>query len=382
VKLLFDVSSVAKPLTGIGRYALELAERLPQHEAVETVVFVDNGRVLDRFDRDAIGDPVPEGRLRRRLRSLLPYGLALRPYRRYRARRQAAGLEPYSDHVYFSPNFTLPPLAGPGVATLHDLSVYHYPEYHPRDRVNFLRDQIAHSVDVADCLVTDSEFVRSELLEIFSLPADRVRAIPLGVDSGYRPRGSEELARPMARYGLTAGQYLLSVGTLEPRKNLERLLQAYTGLDAGLRSSYPLVIVGGYGWGSASLVSEMRRLGATGEVVYLDYVPERDLPCLYAGATLFCYFSLYEGFGLPVLEAMSSGVPVLCSDASALSELCPDRDAQADPRDAGAIRQLLEKALASPEWRDAAGHRGRARSLGYRWERTAGELVDVLAAVA
>jgi alpha-1,3-rhamnosyl/mannosyltransferase len=126
----------------------------------------------------------------------------------------------------------------------------------------------------------------------------------------------------------------------------------------------------------------MRRLGATGEVVYLDYVPERDLPCLYAGATLFCYFSLYEGFGLPVLEAMSSGVPVLCSDASALSELCPDRDAQADPRDAGAIRQLLEKALASPEWRDAAGHRGRARSLGYRWERTAGELVDVLAAVA
>jgi alpha-1,3-rhamnosyl/mannosyltransferase len=382
VKILFDVSPVTRPLSGIGRYAMELARRLPGHRDVEEVVYLDNGRVLADFDVETVAAAPEEAALRPLLRQLLPYGLALRPYRRYHARRLAARLQAYRDHVYFSPNFTLPPVAGPRVATVHDLSVYHFPEYHPIDRVNFLRDQISHSVEIADCLVTDSEFVRAELLELFSLPEHKVAAIPLGVDPVYKPREAAELAGQMSRYGLEPGQYLLSVGTLEPRKNVHRLLQAFAGLDENLRRAHPLVIVGGYGWGSEDLLAEIRRMSARGDVHYLDYVPEQDLPYLYSGAILFCYFSLYEGFGLPVLEAMSSGVPVLCSATSALPELCPRESALTDPRDVTAIALALERALTNPEWRRQAAEEGRARSLAYRWDETAEKLVSVLGEVA
>jgi alpha-1,3-rhamnosyl/mannosyltransferase len=382
VKILFDVSSVTSPLTGIGRYAMELARRLPQQEGVEQVLFLDSGRVLSGLDPEAARPQPREGALRPLLRRLLPYQFALRPYRRLRANQLADRLRAYSDHIFFSPNFTLPPVSGPRVATLHDLSVYHFPEFHPRDRVNFLRDQIAHSVDVADRLVTDSEFVRSELLELFSLSEERVAAIPLGVESSYRPRGEAELSESMRRFGLRAGRYLLSVGTIEPRKNLDRLLRAFLGLDEAVRRDYPLVIVGGYGWGSESLLNDIRQAGSRGEVIYLDYVPEQQLPYLYAGAALFCYFSLYEGFGLPVLEAMSSGVPVVCSASSALPELCPDERATADPRDVQAIATVINRALEDPEWCQRAGQLGRSRSLAYRWDQTASTLATVLGGIA
>ena len=382
VKILFDVSAVTTPLSGIGRYAVELARRLPHQPGVDQVLYLDNGQVAECFEPDALTAAPAEGVVRPLLRRMLPYGIALRPYRRYRARKLASNLSRYSDHVLFTPNFSLPPVSGPSAATLHDLSVYHFPQFHPTDRVNFLKDQVAHSVKTADCLFTDSEFVRSEVLNLFALPEEKVVAVPLGVDPAYRPREEAELAGHMARFGLEAGHYILSVGTIEPRKNLDRLLESFLSLPRETRRRFPLVIVGGYGWGSASLLEDIRRLQGRGELVYLDYVAEQDLPYLYAGATVFCYFSLYEGFGLPVLEAMSSGVPVLCAGTSALPELCPDQRAWANPNDVAAIAQTIQRALEDPGWRRQAGEQGRARSLGYRWDQTAQRIAAILGSLA
>jgi alpha-1,3-rhamnosyl/mannosyltransferase len=377
VKILLDVSSVTVPLSGIGRYALELARNLPLQDQVEELVFLDNGRVLEQFDPATPRVPEASGRLRQLARQILPYDWVLRPYRRRRARQTAEALDDFRDYIYFSPNFSLPPVASIAVATLHDLSVYHYPQFHPRDRVNYLRDQISHSVERADCLVTDSEFIRSELLQLFSVPPRKVVHVPLGVDPSFRPRGEEDLAPCMMRYGLSAGRYFLSVGTVEPRKNLERLLQAYMSLDPTLRRSCPLVIVGAYGWASESLMTEIRRLQAAGEVKYLDYVSEEDLPFIYAGACALCYFSLYEGFGLPVLEAMSSGVPVLCSAASALPELCVDAGELVEPTDVSAMSQAMQRALEDREWCEQSALLGREHSNAYTWARTAQRLVTV-----
>ena len=381
MKVLFDVSSVTAPLSGIGRYAAELARLMPTLGSVEDVVFLDNGHILQQFDPTQPEAAPESGQLRRLARRYLPYDWVLRPYRQRRARLLADSLRSFADYIYFSPNFSLPPVTNPTVVTLHDLSVYHFPEYHPRDRVNYLRDQISHSIETANRLVTDSDFVRSELLQLFSLSPEKVVTVPLGVDASFCPRSSEELAPCLASYGLRAGQYVLSVGTLEPRKNLERLLQAYLLLDPGVRRSYPLVIVGAYGWGSESLMSDIHRLQTRKEIVFLDYVPEEALPQLYAGAALFCYFSLYEGFGLPVLEAMSSGVPVLCSRDSALEELSVGAECHVDALDVRAMSDAMANALADLPWRQNAARLGRERSGAYTWEATAEKLVAAFGGV-
>jgi alpha-1,3-rhamnosyl/mannosyltransferase len=303
--------------------------------------------------------------------------LVLGPWRRRRALALADSLAAYADHIYYSPNFGAPPVRGRSVVTLHDLSVFHFPDFHPRDRVNYLRDQIQYSVEKSDHLITDSEFVRGEVLQLFGLAQDRVTAVPLGVDASYRPHERLELAPVLAQFGLRAGGYLLSVGTIEPRKNLAGMLRAYRQLPGALRRRYPLVIAGAYGWNSAGLMEEIRQLRDGGEVIYLNYVPEPQLPALYAGAAVFTYCSFYEGFGLPVLEAMSSGVPVVCADTSALPELCAGNALLADPRDSDAIALALQRALEDQAWRQRARYGGLAISAGYTWQGTTAALVEI-----
>jgi alpha-1,3-rhamnosyl/mannosyltransferase len=382
VKILLDVSAVSLPLSGIGRYTLELAGNLPLCPGVEELLYLAGDRVQAEFDPAAIQPPPPASRFRQWLKPLLPYKLLLGPYRRRRAKALAAGLHDYRDYLFHSPNFSLPPVEGRAVVTLHDLSVFHFPQFHPRDRVNYLRDQIAHSIERADHLVTDSAFVRDELLQLFKLPAARVTAVPLGVDASFRPRPEGELQAVMARYGLRAGAYLLSVGTIEPRKNLAALLRAYRRLDPAQRRQYPLVIAGAYGWNSGPLMEQVEQMRGAGELIYLDYVPEPDLPALYAGAAAFCYLSFYEGFGLPVLEAMASGVPVICASGSALDELCAGSAEQADPEDDNGILASLQKALDDPAWRSLARERGLARAATFTWQRSARRLAEVFAELA
>lgn len=379
VKVLLDVSAVSLPLSGIGRYTLELAGQLPLCPGVEEVVYLVGDQVQADFDPAAIRPRPPASRFRQWLKPLLPYKLLLGPYRRRRARVLAAGLHDYRDYLFHSPNFSLPPVAGRAVVTLHDLSVFHYPQFHPRDRVNYLRDQIAHSIERADHLVTDSAFVRDELLQLFKLAAARVTDVPLGVDAAFRPHPVGELQVVMARHGLRAGAYLLSVGTIEPRKNLAGLLRAYRQLDIAQRRQYPLVIAGAYGWNSGPLMEQVEQMRGTGELIYLDYVPESDLPALYAGAAAFCYFSFYEGFGLPVLEAMASGVPVICASGSALDELCAGVAEQADPHDDAAILESLQKGLDDQAWRSEARERGLAQAASFTWQRSARRLAGVFA---
>ena len=273
------------------------------------------------------------------------------------------------------------PVSGPAVVTLHDLSVFHFPQFHPRDRVNYLKDQVHYSVEHADALVTDSDFVRSELLELFRVNPSKVHVVPLGVSESFRPRTEAELAQTLSGLGLEPGRYILSVGTIEPRKNLPALLHAYRGMDDALRKQYKLVIAGAYGWKGDDTMREIRRLASTGNVVYLDFVPEDQLPELYAGAAAFCYFSFYEGFGLPVLEALASGVPVACSDIPALRELSAGCALQSSPHDVPGITRAVEKALTDESWRGSAVRKGLLHSAGYRWENTARALARVFASL-
>jgi alpha-1,3-rhamnosyl/mannosyltransferase len=270
--------------------------------------------------------------------------------------------------LFHSPNYFLPPFQGPSVATIHDLSHVCLPQFHPAARVDHLNRALPATFRQADYLITDAESVRQEIISHFGWPADRIAAVPLGVAPVFHPRNLLDLAPVMQSYGLKAGAYTLFVGTIEPRKNLERLLSAYEALPATVRQRWPLVLAGARGWQSDVIHDRMSRAAASGWLRYLEFVPQKHLPFLYAGARLFAYPSLYEGFGLPPLEAMASGVPVVTSKISSLPEVVGNAALTVDPHDVFAMSAALALGLEDESWRAKAVSMGLERASLLTWD--------------
>lgn len=222
--------------------------------------------------------------------------------------------------------------------------------------------------------ICNSNATRQDLLSRFPLLAGRSVVIPLGVDERFARAAPGDAP---ARHGLT-GEYVLAVGTLEPRKNLPRLVEAFLGLPAHLRTRYRLAIAGRPGWADERL---QRVVAANEDIVMLGFVDDDDLAALYARAAAFAFPSLAEGFGLPVVEAMAAGTAVVTSDCSALAEVAGDAARLVDPTDVASIRRGLEEVLSDPELRTRLVSRGRGRAAEFSWERTARETLDYLTSV-
>jgi glycosyltransferase involved in cell wall biosynthesis len=221
-----------------------------------------------------------------------------------------------------------------------------------------------------------SEATRVELEERFPATRGRTKAIPLGAAAAFHQARPDDVA---ARHGIDS-PYVLAVGTLEPRKNLIRLIEAFVSLPRSVRDGWRLVLAGARGWSNAELEALVGRY--PGDVRLLGFVPDEDLPGLYAGATMFAYPSLAEGFGLPVAEAMAAGTAVLTSDRSSLLEVAGDAALLVDPTDAEAIAAGLERLLGDCELRRELAERGRRRAASLTWERTARETLAYLNMVA
>lgn len=377
--VIINIESLAPPLTGIGWYTRQIVSGVRRTPEVGQLHCFNNYRLVepDSSDTAAQGQRA-EVAGTQTLRSLvrrLPFAYSLRTLVRERSfRRIVRGIGPA---VYHEPNYILKSYDGPSVVTIHDLSHVHWPQFHPAERVSHLDKNLARTIARADRVITPSEFTRDEVVSVLGIPRERVTAIHLGVSRDFRPREEQEVRAVLENFGLRFGGYLLVVATLEPRKNIDRLLDAYCRLSKAERSRFPLVLVGANGWRSRALVDRVEKLQKSGGLRALGYVRSSDLPLLYAGAGAFAYPSLYEGFGLPALEALASGIPVLGSDTSAMKEVVADAGLLINPADVDSIYSGLSRVLLDDEFRAAARRKGPERASGFHWDRCVQRTVDV-----
>ena len=363
MRVALSVDALSPQLTGIGRYCWELAERLPEVPAIHSVeFFIGSERIRD-----------PRRLLVQRPRSPKWSRRLLAPLRKVQRRRMLPALA----DVLHGPNYWLPDWAESGVVTVHDLSVLKFPEMHPAKRIALFERDFQRTLDRASQVITDCETIRREVIELAGFPESRIIAVPLGIGAEFRPLSEGERMPVVRKHGLPITGYGLTVSSLEPRKRIDLLLTAWSELPSRLRKNYPLVIAGAAGWSNETLRSRIVQAQSEGWAIPLGFVSDVDLPAIYAGAALFVYPSIYEGFGLPPLEAMASGVPTIVAAASCLPEVTKGAARLVQPEDIDSFATGIAEALENAQWRSQAVSHGIQVAGGYSWRACVDQTVQV-----
>ncbi|MGC9399277.1 MAG: glycosyltransferase family 4 protein [Anaerolineae bacterium] len=278
--------------------------------------------------------------------------------------------------LFHATEHLLPPLRDvPTVLTVHDLIFRHLPKHHKPLNRWYLNMTMPLYCRRADHIIAVSEATRRDLMDAYDVPLEKITVVPEAAAPRFRPQSQEAVLRARLKYDLPQA-FVLYVGTIEPRKNLIRLLEAWAPLYAG-HEAPPLVIVGKHGWLSDDFYAALAKNPSREAVHFTGYVEDEDLPAVYAAATVFTFPSLYEGFGLPPLEAMACGVPVLCSNTSSLPEVVGDAALTIDPSDTEALRSALRRLLRDADLRADLRARGLARAAAFSWARAARETLAV-----
>ena len=264
---------------------------------------------------------------------------------------------------------------GPAVVSFMDLSFLRFPRAFNRGNRLYLTTMARAAVRRADHLLAISEHTRQDLIRLLGARPERVTVTYCGVDPTFRPLPDAEVRAYRARRELPE-RFLLYLGTLEPRKNVPRLLEAYARLRR-LGPLPPLVLAGARGWGHGAIDARLEALGLADSVRFLGYVPTAELPLCYNAASVFVYPSLYEGFGLPPLEALACGTPVVASNASSLPEALGDAALLVDPRDPGALADALDAALGDAALRDRLQAAGPTQAQRFSWRQMAEQTLAV-----
>lgn len=353
------VDSLSPSLTGIGRYTWELCQGLARHPEIDDLAYFLGDHWISQPSGLLTGDARRSSRMPKFLR-------------RWRARPN------FRTRLIHGTNYFLPPLAETGIVTVHDLSIYVHPETHPIERIRDFEKQFQRSLDKAAHVLTDSEATRRDLIATLSYPAHQVTTVHLGVSTAFRPVSRTATEPDLRRiFGRAIGSYILSVATFEPRKRIEAAILAHSRFCRRTGSEIPLVLVGAKGWSNERLHALIEEEQRQGRLIVLGFVQECDLPTLYAGASLFLYPSVYEGFGLPPIEAMACGVPTIVSNRSCLPEVTRGAAMMVDPDDHDALSAAIESALYDDIWREGAIRAGLAVGSHYSWERCVERTVDV-----
>jgi len=365
IRVAVNATSLLSPLTGIGQYTQNLMRAMQRRGHFDLYYFYGHG-----WGRELRESPMPGiVRAKEFVKRLVP-----NPHEVFRAVQRMQfrrGVRKFRCELFHDPNYLPFDFSGAIVNTVHDLSFVRYPETHPTLRIRFLEKHLPPVLERCNAIITDSAFVRDEVASVFGIDPAKIHPIHLGVSPAYHPRSADETTPTLSNYDLRHGHYVLAVGTLEPRKNLIQGLRAYCTLPARLREAMPFVIVGMKGWLTEGIEAEIASLGGRGQIRVLGYLPTADLLQLYAGATMLLYPSVYEGFGLPALEAMASGIPVITSNRSSLPEVVGDVGITVDPGDEQGFADAMRMITEDPNARAARGAAGLDRARHFTWARCA-----------
>ncbi len=371
MRIAIDAHSVGTKLGGNESYAVNLIEALAQIDSVnDYTIFVTTNEARDRFSNRWSNFKV---------RSTLPHTPLIRIPLTLSAELRKHPVDVL--HV----QFTAPPFCPcPVVVSIHDLSFEHLPQTFNRRSRTQLRLTVRHSARRAARILSLSEHTRRDIVETYGIDEKRIKAIPLAAAEHFAPvTDTRELQRVRHNYGIN-GDYILTVGSIQPRKNLARLIKAYALLRGdGSKDKLPkLVLVGKPAWLYDETFRTLDETGVKDAVILTGYVPETDLPALYSGATCFIYPSFFEGFGLPPLEAMKCGAPVIVGNRTSLPEVVGDAALAVDPFDVDAIAGGIKQVINNPSLRRELSLKGQERARAFNWRETARQTLAVYKEVA
>ncbi|HEV8590397.1 MAG TPA: glycosyltransferase family 1 protein [Pyrinomonadaceae bacterium] len=360
MRIAIDAHSVGTQLAGNETYAVNLIEALAEiDQANQYTLYVTKRSALDRF-----GNRWPNFQVKR----TLPHTPLVRIPITLSAELRKNPVDVL--HV----QYTAPPFAPcPVVAAIHDLSFEHLPETFNRRSRTQLRVTVRRTARNAAQILTLSEFSRRDIIETYKIDSERVSVTPAAAPSHFAAVTDEtELRRIRLTYGIKR-DYILALGSIQPRKNLVRLINAYAALRnnrTGLTLPQ-LVLAGKRGWLEAETIRAAKQTDACKDILFVGYVPETDLPALYSGALCFAYPSYFEGFGLPVVEAMLCGTPVIAGNRTSLPEVVGAAGVLVDPFDEAAIAEGLAELIENPDYRAQLRVKGLERAKLFNWKTTA-----------
>jgi glycosyltransferase involved in cell wall biosynthesis len=362
VSVYVDVSAAVHRRAGLGRYAESL---------VRALVAEDPGRYSLFHNRERGYEPLRG--LEHVPTRCLPLGY--KPWRLvvwmgHLVRAGFDRLVPGADLFHATEHLLMPLRGVPTVLTVHDLIFHLYPKHHKRLNYHYLKATMPIYCRRASAIITISESSKRDIVRCYGVPEEKITVVHEAAAPNFRPAPPRDIAAVRHRYGLPES-YVLHVGTIEPRKNLIRLSSAIRILRQDL-PHLSLVVVGSKGWLYEGFFRHLEEL-SPGTVILVGHVPDEDLPALYSGATLCAVPSLYEGFGLPILEAMACRTPVVCSDSSSLPEVGGQAAAYFEPTDTEEMAAVMRDVLADSERRDQMTRLGAIQAERFSWKRAAAE---------
>ena len=375
MKVILNGLAALKPKTGVGHHVANLGTALQAHYPQDCFTLYPGTAVSDSIRRinrpSAPGTGNASSGWRNQLRAFAKSAAKAASQLHFRAYTSTFGFD-----LYHEPNFVPFATDLPTIVTVHDLSVLRFPQWHPIDRVRMHERYFRTALIKAAHVIVVSDAIRTEVIQQFNIPSDHITTVYNGIHPAFQLPNLEMIAKTRATFGLPQ-QFFLCVGTIEPRKNLLTVMQAFTQLPDSIREACPLLLAGPWGWKSEAERKFYDDIGRHQGIRQLGYVPETDLPALYGAATALLYPSHYEGFGLPPVEMLATDGTVIASTDAAVREVCGEFAVFIPPTDTDGWRATMLRIATDKEYRDAVKIGGQEHARQFTWDRAAMETMAV-----